>query len=585
MTPERQKRQAQAHHQAGRLVDAERGYRKVLQRNPTDLHVCYLLGSLLLQTGRFADAAALLAKVVQVRPDVAPARSALGRALFELGQPEQAETHLQQAVTADPKLADGWYGLGLCHQQQGNIAAAAAAFARAESIQPDNILFVVSLAIMLRDLGQTDRAVALFERAHKAAPDNPSILLNLADTLRHGGNLQAAETCYDDALSRWPELLPARTKKAELLEQRGDAEAAYDMVADLLSGRADPGAVLVLASVAKKLGRVDQAVERVERCLSEGAGDLSVSLHFQAGKLYDGLGEYDRAFDHYRRGNDLSGKGEGIRFNRERYRAYTDALIAAFSPAVMADAPEGSGSDLPVFIVGMPRSGTSLTEQILASHPQVAGAGELPDINHLVVGLNGGSVPYPQNVPDLSGATLAAMADRYLAVLKGIGPQARRVTDKMPTNFRHVGLMARLFPSAPMIHCTRHPVDTCLSIYFQQFARGHDYATDLADLGFVYREYRRLMAHWERSLPLFTCRYERTVAEQETVSRELLAYVGLPWDDACLKFHQTGRTVATASYDQVRQPIYRRSVARWRHYERHLGPLLDALGDAMADEA
>jgi hypothetical protein len=235
-----------------------------------------------------------------------------------------------------------------------------------------------------------------------------------------------------------------------------------------------------------------------------------------------------------------------------------------------------------VFIVGMVRSGTSLVEQILSSHPDVHGAGELPDIIQITNGLQdflGASAPYPECLSLLKQEHLDALAQHYLEHLKQISPDARRVVDKMPGNFMHLGLIEMLFPEARVIHCMRDPVDTCLSAYFQDFSRSHPYAYDLSNLGAFYRAYLKVMAHWRKilRLPLFELQYEDLIANQEQVSRALIEFCGLEWDDRCLQFHETQRFVGTASYDQVNRPLYKQSVARWKRYERHLGPLLAAL--------
>ncbi len=241
---------------------------------------------------------------------------------------------------------------------------------------------------------------------------------------------------------------------------------------------------------------------------------------------------------------------------------------------------------MPVFIVGMPRSGTTLVEQIISAHPAAYGAGELPDIIGLVRALPGflrnNREPYPECVGELNENAEFALSERYLEKIRLSPGDPERVTDKMPHNFLHVGLIALLFPNARIIHCTRNPVDTCLSCYFQDFMGRHTYAYNLEDLGYYYGEYRRLMAHWREVLPMqfMDVNYEELTANAEANSRRIIEHVGLPWDERCLEFYKTGRNVATASYDQVRQPIYRKSVERWRNYEQHISPLLSSLEQA-----
>ena len=261
-----------------------------------------------------------------------------------------------------------------------------------------------------------------------------------------------------------------------------------------------------------------------------------------------------------------------------------DGLIAVCTPGYFERVRSfGVDSDVPVFVVGMPRSGTTLAEQILASHPCACGAGELHDIGQIVIKLAeglGGPEQYPNSLGRLDPAPVRALAEAYLDQLRQRCGEAARVVDKMPLNYQHLGVIAALFPRARVVHCRRDPIDTCLSCYFQDFARPLPFGPDLAHLGHHYREYERLMAHYTRvlPLPLFELRYEELTADQEAVSRRLLDFCGLDWDDRCLRFHETARTVNTSNALQVRQPLYRSSVGRWKRYEAHLAPLLEALG-------
>ena len=238
----------------------------------------------------------------------------------------------------------------------------------------------------------------------------------------------------------------------------------------------------------------------------------------------------------------------------------------------------------PVFIVGMPRSGTSLTEQILASHPEVFGAGELNDINESIAKLPAmirNNNTYPGCIKDLNQEIADKLAQEYLTRLDSFSTEKKRITDKMPHNFVNLGLISLLFPEARIIHCLRDPRDTCLSLYFQDFGWIHPYATRLENLGNYYVQYKRLMKHWTSVLdtPILTIQYEDIISDQEHISRELVNFCGLDWHDDCLQFYASTRTVATASYDQVRQPIYKKSIGRWKNYEKHLDPLTMALGE------
>jgi hypothetical protein len=302
-------------------------------------------------------------------------------------------------------------------------------------------------------------------------------------------------------------------------------------------------------------------------------------MYFLLGKLYDLTGEYDRAFSSYQAGNQLI----PARFNRGTHRQSIREIISSFSRERMAAFPRSANaSDKPVFIVGMPRSGTSLVEQILSAHPDIHGAGELMhmhNISALIKKITHSDQDFPANLEYLTTGLLDHLADLYLQNVERDAKHAIRITDKMPSNFRLLGLIELLFPNARVIHCIRDPRDTCLSCYFQQFTKGQHFASSLSDTAFYYNGYQRLMKHWKSvlSLPVFEVNYEEMVAGLEEMSRKLLCFLGLEWHPDCLDFHKTGRRVITASYDQVRRPLYTSSVGRWRNYRAHLDELFNGL--------
>ncbi|MEE8444459.1 MAG: sulfotransferase, partial [Alphaproteobacteria bacterium] len=304
------------------------------------------------------------------------------------------------------------------------------------------------------------------------------------------------------------------------------------------------------------------------------------SLYFTEAKRYGDSGDYGKEFESYIKGNEIK-RGHlaeiGYLYDPSAVEHAVDEQIAAFGRDAFAQAG-ASDSEIPVFIVGMPRSGTSLIEQILASHPEVAGAGELMFLGEAVGRLRR-EADYPAAPPP---ALARDVANGFLERLARAGGDARRITDKMPSNFMHAGLIAMLFPGARIIHTRRDPADTCLSCFFQNFAgTSLAFSYDLADLGHYYRQYSRLMEHWRQCLPdrpgLLEVDYEKLVGHQERESRRLIEFLGLDWSDSCLSFHETKRVVTTASHSQVRQPVYRTSVGRWKRYGDRLAPLLKSL--------
>ena len=307
--------------------------------------------------------------------------------------------------------------------------------------------------------------------------------------------------------------------------------------------------------------------------------DQKVELHFALAKAYNDLKRYEPAFEHLQKGNAI----------KRRRVSYGEALDMEFSRAIAAsftselfETRRGAGdpSDVPVFVVGMPRSGTTLVEQILASHPSVFGAGELMYMYRLAEsGHAGGNFPF--DIASLPDDALRRFGGFYAARVRALAPQAKRIVDKLPANFRLVGLIRLALPNARIIHVRRDPLDTCFSCYSKLFSQNLDFTYDLGELGRYYKAYDKLMEHWRNVLPegaMLEVQYEDLVSDFEPQARRLIAYCGLEWDDGCLSFHKTVRPVRTASAGQVRQPVFKTSIGRWRPYREHLRPLLDALG-------
>jgi hypothetical protein len=309
-------------------------------------------------------------------------------------------------------------------------------------------------------------------------------------------------------------------------------------------------------------------------------------LHFAAAALLDRAGRYDEAFEHARRGKE----GRRPDYDPSHNSQWIDCHLEYFTPAKLQSLPRAShGSRRPVFIIGMPRSGTSLVEQILASHSQVHGAGELRTLMSIRraawTSLWAAEKPYPDLLDSMSKSIADELAGVYLSTIAALDERTTYVIDKMPDNFLLLGLIATLFPDSRVIHCTRNPLDTCLSCYMTYFAGGQEYSHDLAHLGSFYRDYDRLMKHWATVLnyPLIEINYENLIHDMPGQARQLLVQLELPWEDACLNFHQTKRPVLTPSSDQVRRPVYATSVGRWKHYAKHLSPLIAALGPKAGD--
>jgi hypothetical protein len=306
-------------------------------------------------------------------------------------------------------------------------------------------------------------------------------------------------------------------------------------------------------------------------------------VHFALGKIYDDGRLYTQAFFHFQEANRL--KALSCHFSRAEFSDCISQIVEAFPRELFASAQAiGHTSELPIFIVGLPRSGTTLVEQIIASHPSVGGGDELDYIDQIVSRLNAFREPrstFPTNIAEANASTLNDLAAEYVHALQSLAPAATRISDKGLNNFLYLGLIALILPRSRVIHCQRDKRDVCLSNYFQNYAKDLSFSYRLSDLAFYCAEYERLWSHWRDviPLPIHTLDYESLVGDLQGVARELVAYCGLPWSDSCLSFHRSDRRVKTASKWQVRQPIYSTSVQRWRHYEAQLGPFLSELGE------
>ena len=465
------------------------------------------------------------------------------------GRLPEAERIYQQILQADPHQPVALHLLGVINHQRGENDVAVGLITKALAIAPDYAEAHNNLGNALRGLGKLDEAVASYHKALAIAPDFAEAHNNLGAALQDLGKLDEAVAAHHRALELKPDYAEAHNNLARSKTfKTGDPEIA------------------VMEALA-----TDSALD----------DDKKLFVFFALGKAHEDIGEYDRAFECFASGNRLKHRIVGFRIADEEKAA--ERLMAVFDETLFARLDGvGHATETPVFIVGMPRSGTSLIEQILASHPHVHGAGESPVLGRIVHELPGTypAEPYPDCVSGIDGAGWRALGRAYMERLLGDAPAARRVTDKMPRNVELVGLIHLMLPNARVIHCIRDPLDTCLSCYTIRFEASQDFTYDLTDLGRYFRLYERLVDHWRRVLPakLLDVRYEDVVDDLEGSARRLLDFCGLEWNDACLEFHKNDRIVRTASAIQVRQPIYRTSVERWRHYERHLGPLIEALG-------
>lgn len=587
------KRRARLAAQGGRIEKAGALLTELCQREPRDAEAWFLLGAVHGEAGRLPEAVECAQRAVALHPDWPEAHYNLGQAYMHQQRYENAAGSYREALRLRPDYAEAGNHLGYALLQCDRPTEAAEELQRVLDRHPDFAEAHSNLGAAMLAIGRPDEAIDRFRVALRIQPDCPGTCSSLARALILQGRPEAALEVCNETLRNDPADPEASIVKAEVLNRLRRYREACELLQPLLESRIPrPNAALTFAQFAHHVDRVEEAADRLEGLLRSAAPTPRDrgALHFTLGRLYDRRHEFDRAFPHFRSGNECK-RASQAPVEPDQWRRKVDAIIAAFGADTLARRPRtAEGSPIPVFIVGMPRSGTSLAEQILASHPAVFGAGERREIGDLAERLPRNvrpERPYPECIAYLDAERLGELARDHLACLCRLAPDAQRITDKMPFNFFHLGLIRFLFPDARIIHCVRDPRDTCLSCYFQAFNGLHTYAYDLEHLGIYYAQYHRLMAHWRRVLdpPMLELRYEALVERPEEWSRALVDFCGLPWDERCLRFYESKRAVATSSYDQVRHPIYRGSLGRWRHYERHLAPLLRALGPQILEAA
>lgn len=452
-----------------------------------------------------------------------------------------------QALKRDPGDFSACYGLALSRLRHGDHEHAVSLLHQALNLRPGDFSTLYHLGVSLHSLGDTEQAPVHLERALIIKPGNTQTLMALALLAETRGHPEAAQGYYRKVLARDP-----------------------------ANGRAWHALALL-----KSWNVADPDIQSMRHAFNDGKtvpGDR-VPIGFALGRVFDTLAQHDEAFQWYCAANQQQGQAQVYDHfsQREFFGRHKRGQRQADLEHLAGDA---LGSNTPIFVLGMPRSGTSLVEQILASHPQVMGAGEVEYTRVLVEACEAHTErAFPLGLGDLPAGVMADAGSRYLARLLQHAGGAPRVVDKLPHNFLRVGLLATLFPHAHFILCERDPADVCLSIYQQNFSSAHAYACDLEDLGNYYRLYADLMNHWQQQCPerLHRVRYELLLNDTETQLRQLLAHCELPFDRSCLDFHQTRRIILTPSAAQVRKPLYHSSVGRFRHYEKHLGPLHKAL--------
>ena len=598
--------------------DVEQLCQEVLEERPDSFQACQVLAELRFKQQRYEDCMTWLERARVIEPDNPRNLNLLGRILDRRNDLAGAEAAFRKAVERDPGYADALANLGEVLQRSDRSAEAEQFFRRAIQHDREHGLANLSLgamlyaqrrpelavphlqtgiqrelsnragqytlAVALQELGRLDEAITAYRRLIAAGDEDPAVFARLAAVLEATGDLDGAMAGYEAALEIEPGYPLAAAGLAGILTISWRAGEALALLAPLID-RGDASANLHIAHARAlvALGRNDQALLRLADLVKRPLRpEELVPVHHLLGDLLDKRGEHERAFAHHRRANRM----RGSRYDPARHEDLVTRLISVYTREMMDGVPRGSSSDTPVFIVGMPRAGASLVEQIIAAHPRAAGAGALPHID-LGAGrigrYNNVNLPYPECVPSLRERYLREMSAAYLSRLFVEAEHARKIVDSMWLNYLHIGLIELMFPQARIIHCQRAPLDNGLACFFHDFEEvGEPFSCNLADIGHYYGQYVRLMDHWRATsrLPILELHYEALVRNPESEGRRLIGFLDLAWHPGCLAFHEHKRIVRSWNHGRLHQPLDDASLGWSGHYEQHLGPLRDALAAA-----
>ncbi len=572
-------------HQRGQLDQAEQAYRSLLTRIPDNGDTLRFLGILRRQRGDLAEAVMLLEKAVQVSPKSVLAWTELGDTLLGVGRFENAHFAYTHSIQLDAKHAAAHCGLGFAFMEIGDIRSSLTHFRTAYRIESRNPKHCMGLAEVCLRNGLLPEARQYAEEAVRIAPSTVRFNWLLGNILTESGEIDEAEKAYHKALDLDQNCEEAMVGMAHVFENRKQSDEALRYIEAFLD-RVDVKTILaptayIHTRVCLKLKEYDKALHLLDAVIEAGKERPSgiMSLHYRRGAVLEKMNRYDEAWDAWSAGANMLPDSPNpeqditLHANHQINTIYTAEKLAGYAHSKL-------DTDRPIFIVGMPRSGTTLVEQILGAHSSVAMGGELMALTDVdVIGRVkeklGLTEPLIASLGQLKSGHLDRIGKMYLHRLDEVSSDAPHVTDKLPHNFVNLGLISLLFPKCHVINCMRHPLDNCLSCFASQLPQGHRWAYDLGKLGSAYVAYRKLMKHWHEVLDIsiLDVQYEELVADQEAKSREIISFVGLDWEQACLRFYENKEYVRTLSADQVSQPIYSTSKGRHQHFESHLKPL------------
>lgn len=532
---------------SGQLKDAENLCRKLLKQNPLQSDALYFLGLINLNNQQYTQAIETYKKIITLNPDNADYQYNIGLAYLRSNFLDLAVNHLRTAIRLYPKLANAHKHLCETLVKLNLVKGAISSGKKAITLAPDDATSYKTLASAYDACGNFEAAFKNLFKAAQLQPDAPEIQFNLGNAYVSLNDMDAATKCFRNVLSIQP-----------------DNISAYGNI----------------VRITKYHSLDNDDVTNIKFILSKKqlSDEERIIAHFSLGKIYQDCTLYDEAFKYYEKGNQL--QDNIYKFNPSQPILATSLLTKHCTAKLISEKQKLSTSvERPIFIVGTPRSGTTLIEQIVSAHNDVFGAGELqwfPKASNELQELLNTSATYPQNLNELTKKAIKKLALKYSKYTHSLSNGETRIIDKLPGNFLHLGLILILFPKAKIIHCRREPRDSCISMYFERFPLGVPYSYNLYKLGIFYSQYEQAMKHWQEVLPahsIIEIEYEKIIDNQKDESRRLLDFLELEWQESCLTFYKQKRSVRTASDTQVTKPIYSSSIGRWKHYEKHLKPL------------
>jgi len=619
-------KKAQALIEQGKVSEAKTIYSQLYKTNKSNHTIGLELAVAHRKLGEFSDTKAISKSIVDKDPSNADAHHIYGSSLQCLGDVENAIAEYKTAIQLNPKHTQAHYFLGNIYQETGTFELAAESFNNAIALAPNFFEALNNLGATLVELHRPIEAKAILDRAIKLNANSLQLQCNIAgfyllesniekalsytnnvlnsdpnfvDALKLSGKINYQIPNYDKALADYKRAYELSQEQeilgyiAQILERRGEFDEANELIKPLIeAGNTDYAILMTYSALGRKYGHQKEAIDMIEHKIKTTNLDKAslLNIHSELGKQYDNLGDYKNAFHNYNLANllerELNIQVEALNSTRDldnTNKKDVDNWFDKYPAEFWRNLPtSGNDSIRPIFVIGMFRSGTTLCEQILASHPEIYGAGELFDIHETSLNLHKNIKLHdqaPSSLVNITNEQLSTAADKYLETLNKHSADALRVVNKMPADFFHVGLISKLFPNAQIIHMVRDPRDVCTSMFFQRFGSQMNFATDLVQLADYHLAYQRMMQYWHEVLDIeiLDIVYEELVDNQEELTRKMIDFCGLEWSEQCISFHKTKRDVNTPSYDQVRKPIYKKSVARWKHYEEFLKPLLDKL--------